>query len=184
MRLILLGMAALLLTGCAGAMPGAGEQVFGPRAGDSLMTVGASYSVVEVDDSRDTETVDAEVSLGASHFFADAHEFGILANLRRSEIEVGTVDLNSTIYSLTPFYNFNVLSGERTFFYVGPHAGIQLYDIEGDDHTSVSYGGHVGIRHFHSARTALFIEPRYTRYDVSGDNVNDFSILMGLQFRF
>lgn len=150
----------------------------GPLGGEWLLGLDLAYSY------QDQDAIESEVFVvGAtcSRFLARPHQLGLELRSRFGALEEGG---HAGEVFLGPLYNFNWYPGERTALYLGLRAGAAYQDISGlGDDTHLAWGAQVGLRQWITPRTALAIEPRWTRYEIdhAGTTERDrFDLLIGL----
>jgi hypothetical protein len=140
----------------AASVSAQGGTRYGPTGGDNLLSVAGSISTLNFDGFS---LVTLTGQFGFGRFLTDVHEVGATLSTSYSNPEKGN---SSTSEGLFGYYNYNWRENPRTWFYGGPHLGISIFDAGGDDDTSLSLGGHAGMRHWLTPRTAFYAEPRLT----------------------
>jgi hypothetical protein len=141
----------LLLAGAAQA-----QERYGPTGGENLLSVAGSISNFDVDGFS---VLSITGQFGFGRFLTKEHEVGASVSISYLNPE----DFDSSVSEgLSGYYNYNWRDQPRTWFYAGPHIGLSLTDANGDDDTSIAVGGHGGLRHWLTSRTAFFVEPRLT----------------------
>ena len=143
---------------------------YGSQKGDSLLSAAFSLSSSSPDGGEDITTVVTQ--LGAGFFLTQEHEVG--GQILYASSDSGAFD--SEIISIAPYYNYNWRQSSRTWFYAGPHLGVQIIDTGFDDSTELSFGVHGGLRQWLTPSTSVFVEPRFT----TSDELDDFTLLVGL----
>lgn len=175
-RISLATLSLALVTSCAtvGPEPQGGVGRYGPSQGESILTFGGALSRIDPDQGGDVDSFVAQA--GGGYFLDENQEVGGQVLLTMSD---GS-GFESDTYVLAPYYNYNFRQSSRTWYYVGPHAGLLYTDVSSgafsDDDTSFSYGVHGGVRQWLTPSTSWFIEPRLTQ----SSDVDDFTILFGL----
>lgn len=150
----------------------------GPLAGESLLGLDLAYSHEEQGGLESEAFV-----LGAaySRFLARPHQLGLELRSRYEAIEAGG---HAGELFLGPLYNYNWYPAERTAIYLGVRAGAVYEDVTGaGDDTHFAWGAQVGLRQWLTPRTALSIEPRWTRYEIDQGGATErdrFDVLIGL----
>jgi hypothetical protein len=143
--------AALLLSVTAQA-----QDRYGPTGGENLLSISGSITNFDVDGFS---VLSISGQFGFGRFLTEEHEAG--ATLSTSYLNPEQGD-NAVTEGLSAYYNYNWRNEPRTWFYAGPHLGISFLDAGGEDDTNLAFGGHGGLRHWLSPRTAFFAEPRIT----------------------
>lgn len=150
----------------------------GPLGGESLLGLDLAYTHQEQDGLESEVFV---VGAALSRFLARPHQLGIELRSRYGAIEQGG---HAGELFLGPLYNYNWYPAERTALYLGVRAGAAYQDVTGlGDDTHLAWGAQAGLRQWITPRTALAIEPRWTRYEIdhAGTSERDrFDLLVGL----
>jgi hypothetical protein len=156
------------------------EAHYGPIEGESIYSLGGTYGFIDFDDSSKDQIVES-AQFATGHFLSDTHEWGVQANWLAHDFnffEIRTI-------GLFPYFNFNFQQSERTWFYVGPHAGyvyvtVEPFGMASTTSDEISYGAQMGIRHWLTPSVSIFAEPRITQ----SSSFETRTILMGLNFNF
>jgi len=160
---------------------------YGPSGGESLFSVGFQFinTTSQPEDGSSTNDSNIFGALGFGYFLADEHEIGIQAF---GLITIPDEGDEFVVLDLAPYYNFNFRSDARTWFYIGPNAGVSYAEMGGESDSSFSFGAHAGIRHWIAPRVSIFVEPRYTysQLEFAGFETDEhqFAILVGLNVSF
>jgi hypothetical protein len=150
----------------------------GPLADEWLLGLDLAYSYEE----RSGPEHEA-LTLGASlsRFLAREHQLGLELRTRYEAIEAGG---HAGELFVGPLYNYTWYPAERTALYLGLRAGAAYEDVTGaGDDTHFAWGAQAGLRQWLTPRTALGIEPRWTRYEIDGPAATErdrFDVLIGL----
>jgi hypothetical protein len=155
-----------------------GGSMHGPLGGESLLGLDLAYTHADQDDIESESFV---VGAALSRFLARQHQLGLELRSRYGALEEGG---HAGELFLGPLYNYNWYPAERTALYLGVRAGAAYQDVTGlGDDTHFAWGAQAGLRQWITPRTALAIEPRWTRYEIdhAGTTERDrFDLLIGL----
>jgi hypothetical protein len=150
----------------------------GPLPGEYLLGLDLAYGGTRQDG---VETEYLLLHTDVSRFFGRPHQLGLELTSRFDAVEHGG---HAGSFFVGPLYNYNWYPGEATCLYAGGRVGVAFGDVTGTpDHSDLAYGFQIGLRQWITPRTALKIEPRYTRIetDTGGlTEVDRFDLLVGL----
>lgn len=150
----------------------------GPLAGEWLLGLDLAYTHEEQDGLEREAFL---LGSALSRFVAREHQLGLELSSRFAAIEAGG---HAGELFLGPLYNYNWYPAERTALYVGLRAGAAYEDVTGaGDDTHFAWGAQAGLRQWLTPRTALSIEPRWTRYEIDQGAAGErdrFDLLVGL----
>lgn len=150
----------------------------GPLGGEWLLGLDLAYTYADQDG---IEREDFVLGTSLSRFLAREHQLGLELRSRYGALEAGG---HAGEFFLGPLYNYNWYPAERTGLYFGVRAGAAYEDVTGlGDDTHFAWGAQLGLRQWITPRTALAIEPRWTRYEIdrAGTTERDrFDLLIGL----
>ncbi len=150
------------------------QERYGPGEGESLVTAAGQISNTDIGGDS-TRTFLALV--GGGYFLTPEHEVGGQISFATSDPENGS---SVTAVFVAPYYNYNWRQSSRTWYYAGPHAGFAKVESGSFDDSSFALGVHAGLRHWLSPTTSVFVEPRYTWYEIDSETVNDLTALFGI----
>jgi len=150
----------------------------GPLGGEWLLGLDLAYTHREQDD---VESESAMIGASLSYFLSRPHQWGIELRSRFDAIEAGG---HAGELFAGALYNYNWYLAERTGLYAGLRAGAAYEDATGTaDGTHFAWGGQIGLRQWITPRAALYVEPRFTRYEIDDANATErerFDLLIGL----
>lgn len=173
-----LGTAVALATLTVSASAQYSGSMNGPLAGEWLLGLDLAYTHEE-QGALESEAFTLGTSL--SRFLSRPHQLGLELRSRYEAIEAGG---HAGELFLGPLYNYNWYPAERTALYLGLRAGAAYEDVTGSgDDTNFAWGAQAGLRQWLTPRTALTLEPRWTRYEIDGSTATErdrFDVLIGL----
>ncbi len=146
-------------------------EVFGPTGGKQL--IGFAGSLSKLSGDADVTSLDGQITVG--YFLTDVHEVG-----GELDASISSGDTDSTQVTVAPYYNYNIRSTPRQWFYVGGAVGLAIVKSGGDTFTGYAIGPHCGMRYWITPRSAFFVEPSITFLKVSDFSFTDVAILFGL----
>ncbi|MFN0060571.1 MAG: outer membrane beta-barrel protein [Planctomycetota bacterium] len=167
-----------MLVGCAGFDDGR----YGPRDRQFLLGLSGSYSY-EDDDNGKSERLVTQSELG--YFLSRAHEVGANLGMLYTNSEIATDDAYTIL--IGPYYNYNYYLAPRTSVFAGPHVGLTVFDDGATQDNEISYGVHVGVRHWLTPQLSFVVQPRYTHADFErelGGEQDRLDVLFGFAFSF
>jgi opacity protein-like surface antigen len=164
-----------------------------PQGGDWELSLGAGYTLLDVEDADDTQN--AVSGLGSvGYFFTDSLELS-LAFVGSYVVDPDDPidDLWSLAYDVQLKYHF--LTDSAWVPYVGILAGMHtlIWDAEDDDDsdTDPAIGALVGVKYYFNEETAAFAEFNYRRVldmdlNIFGEeqDMDIYSFLAGVSFHF
>jgi hypothetical protein len=178
---ILRALLALAAALCALPAPLSAQQsgnTNGPLSGEWLLGLDLGYAW-QSQDSLERESFQIGATL--SRFLSRPHQLGLELRSRYEAIEDGG---HAGQVFLGPIYNYNWYPAARTAVYLGGRAGAAFEDVTGaGDDTHLAWGLQAGLRQWITPRAALYVEPRYTRFEIDGDGATErdrFDLLLGL----
>ena len=171
----------LLLVAAVGANTASAQysgSMNGPLGGEYLLGLELAYT------HRNQDAVESEsllIQSDFSRFFGRANQVGIEFSSRFDSLAAGG---HTGGFFLGPLYNYNWYPAERTGLYAGARLGAAFEDVSGaSDHTDLAWGFQVGLRQWLTPRTALTLEPRWTRIEIESNGQSErdqFDLLLGI----
>lgn len=155
-----------------------GGNTNGPLAGEWLLGLDLGYSW-QTQDSVERETF--QLGATVSRFLSRPHQLGLEVRSLYEAVEAGG---HAGSLFVGPIYNYNWYPATRTALYVGGRAGAAFEDVTGGgDDTNFAWGLQAGLRQWITPRAALYVEPRYTRFEIDSGGATErdrFDLLLGL----
>jgi len=179
----------LWLVACVG-VPQSEDVLYGPQKGESLLSLGGSFSSSRLDVDG-VPTIESAIFTGRAavgYFFTLEHEAGVQLTYDRFETNLAGGD--QTRGDVLLVYNYNLRQSSRTWYYFGADLGYRwLRDEDATNFNSPTYGIHVGLRQWLTPNVSVFAQPFWKRseYETTiDDDATDtqLGVLYGLEFAF
>ena len=153
---------------------------FGPIGGEQLLSLAGAIAMNTSDfDGQSTTDLSLSAQAGVGYFLTDVHELGVTVLADYTIPDEGD---DSVTLGLAPYYNYNIRSDPRTWFYFGAHAGYQMFQSGDFDENGFAIGAQVGMRKWLGPRTAFYVEPRFTYATFSDLDFYTTQVLFGYSF--
>ena len=161
---VALGGAILLCASCYATNPVTTEGGgYGPSGGEQELSLSAALSRMDPDYEGAEASTNLTVLAVAGFHLSDNHEVG--GQVLGMWSKPGGDSHDTVATGLLPYYRFNIRTSELMWIYFGPHAGLYSWDSGGESDSSLSYGGHTGVKFWMTPSTSFFVEPRFTLYE-------------------
>lgn len=158
------------------------SETYGPDSNDFLISGAMSFARAEYQyDTAAQDTKTYTFSTSVSYFIDRTNEIGLSGAYQEINVDEGSAGDGDTAF-LYAFYNFNYDTSPRTTLYAGPQAGWARFDNGNDSSSDLTYGVHIGLRHWLHPHVSIVIEPQYfyTNFaDEVGGETDFYQVLVG-----
>ena len=164
----------------------------GTSAGSTEVGLAVSMSRTSIDydgGSVDVDTLMALTKIG--YFFTDEFSLALAATGTVVSVDAGddAAQGDAAMLALQVQPDWHFVTDGMWVPYVGPHAGIFMYEAGDFSDEVISYGAHIGAKGFVTENVAVDLSLRYTIYEVDAGEDSDVEVdeimaFAGLNFYF